>query len=282
MAAVLTSHSYGKSRVRVTRVTRLADRHEVRELAVDLHLEGEFEASYTLGDNSAVIATDTMKNVVYALAQGRPAESIEDFGAALASHFVDGFAHVRSATIRLAETPWRRIETAGRDHPHAFVGGGSEARTAIVTRDRAGLRFEAGLEGLQVLKTTGSGFSGFLRDRYTTLTESADRIFATEVSARWLYAPAGCLHWDDAHRRIRTALLETFAVHESLSVQQTLHAMGEAALAACAEVEEIRLDLPNKHRVLVDLERFGRENINEVFVATDEPFGLITGTLRRG
>src|SRR6516165_6778731 len=159
MAAVLTSHSYGKSRVRVTRVTRLADRHEVRELAVDVHLAGEFEASYTLGDNALIIATDTMKNVVYALAHGRPAESIEDFGAALASHFVEGFPHVRSATIRLAETPWRRIEAGGRDHPHAFVGGGSEARTAVVTRDRAGLRFEAGLESLQVMKTTGSGFA---------------------------------------------------------------------------------------------------------------------------
>jgi urate oxidase len=282
MPAVLTSHSYGKSRVRVTRVIRLADRHEVRELTVDVRLEGDFGASYTRGDNSLVIPTDTMKNVVHALAHGRPAEAIEDFGAALAGHFLEGFTHVRSATVRLVEHPWRRIAVDGRDHPHAFISGGGETRTAAVTRDRGGTRFEAGLEGLQVLKTTGSGFSGFLRDRYTTLPETADRIFATEVQARWLYAAGAEVSWDEAHGRVRRSLLETFAGHESLSVQQTLYAMGEAALSACAEVEEVALTLPNKHRTLVDLERFGRTNLNEVFVATDEPFGVITGTLRRG
>jgi urate oxidase len=280
MAAVLTSHSYGKSRVRVTRVTRLADRHEVRELAVDVRLEGDFDASYTQGDNAAVIATDTMKNVVYALAQGRPAEAVEDFAAALAGHFLDGFAHVRSATVRLAESPWRRLVVDGREHPHAFISGGTEARTAVVTAGRDGVRYEAGVEGLRLLKTTGSGFSGFLRDRYTTLADAADRVFATEVQARWRYA--GKTAWDDAFHQVRTALLETFARHDSLSVQQTLHAMGAAALDACPAVEEVTLNLPNRHHLLVDLERFGRENVNEVFVATDEPFGLITGTLRRG
>jgi urate oxidase len=281
MPAVLASHSYGKSRVRVTRVTRLADRHDVRELTVDVRLEGAFEDSYTRGDNARVIPTDTLKNVVYALAHGRPAEPIEEFGAALARHVLDSFAHVQTATVRVAESPWERITIGGREHPHAFVGGGGEVRTAVVTGRDDGLRFEAGLEGLQVLKTTGSGFSGFLRDPYTTLAETPDRLFATEVQARWLYDANGPPDWDDARRRVRRALLETFAVHDSLSVQQTLHAMGEAALDACSEVREITLSLPNKHRLLVDLTRFGKENVNEVFVTTDEPFGLITGTLRR-
>jgi urate oxidase len=282
MPAVLTSHAYGKSRVRLTRVTRRPGRHEVRELTVDVRLEGDFAASYTLGDNSKVIATDTMKNVVYALAQGRPAEAIEDFAAVVAGHFVESHEHVESAAVAVAEQPWRRIEIEGAESPHAFVGGDGEARTARVRLDRKSLRIESGLEGMQVLRTAGSGFVGFLRDGYTTLPEVTDRIFATEVQARWLYATAGQIDWDDAHGRIRTALLATFATHQSLSVQQTLHAMGEAALAACGDVEEIILTLPNKHRLLVDLSPFGRENANEVFVATDEPFGLITGTLRRG
>ncbi len=281
MPILLTSHSYGKSRVRVTRVTRLADRHEIRELTVDIRLEGEFDAAYTHGDNSRLIATDTMKNRVYALAQGRPAEAIEDFAAALAGHFLAEHAHVASVRVHIAEQPWQRITIDGRDHPHAFIGGGSEARTAVALRSRERLRFEAGIEGLQVLKTTGSGFSGFIRDQYTTLPETQDRILATEVQARWLYSAAR-VDFDDVHRRVRTALLETFATHDSLSVQQTLHAMGAAALAACATLEEITLTLPNMHRTLVDLERFGRENRNEIFVATDEPFGLISGTLRRG
>ena len=140
MNAVLSRHDYGKSGVRLTRVTRLADSHEIREIPVDVRLEGEFESSYTLGDNSQVIATDTMKNVVYALAQGRPAEAVEEFASALAGHFLDGFPQVRSATVRTAEQPWRRITVGGREHPHAFVGGGGETRTAAVTRRDRGRR----------------------------------------------------------------------------------------------------------------------------------------------
>ena len=282
MPAVLTHHAYGKSGVRLTRVTRLPDRHEIRELTVEVRLEGEFEASYTRGDNSRVIATDTMKNVVYALAHGRPAEPAEDFAAALADHFTGEYPHVRLAEVRIVERPWRRISVEGREHPHAFEGGDGETRTAAVTSGRDGRRVEAGLDGLQVLKTTRSAFTGFVRDRYTTLPESTDRIFATEVQARWRYGTAARVDWDDSHQRVRRALLVTFADHDSLSVQQTLLAMAEAALAASALVDEISLTLPNKHRILVDLKRFGRENVNEVFVATDEPYGLITGTVRRG
>jgi urate oxidase len=281
MSALLMHHSYGKSGVRLTRVTRLPDRHEIRELTVDVRLEGDFEGAYIHGDNSRIVATDTMRNIVYALAQGRPAEAIEDFGAALASHFLGEYAQVRSAAIRLAESPWQRITINGREHPHAFVGGGSETRTAHVVRDRGGLRVEAGIEGLQLLKTAGSAFSGFVRDRYTTLPETTDRIFATEVQARWSYAAGLSVDWDDAHARVRRALLETFAEHDSLSVQQTLHAMGAAALAISSAVDEITLIMPNRHRILFDLGRFGQTNANEIFVATNEPFGLITGTLRR-
>jgi urate oxidase len=262
-------------------VTRLPDRHEIRELTVEIRLEGEFEASYLVGDNSRIIATDTMKNVVYSLAQGRPAEAIEEFGRVLAGHFVEQFPQVSQATVELAEQPWSRIIVDGRDHPHAFFGQGGERRTATITRGPVGTTVEAGLDGLQVLKTTGSGFSGFIRDRLTTLPETSDRIFATEIRARWAYAQDTSVDWDRAHAGVRGALLETFARHESLSVQQTLFAMGEAALGACAEVEEIALVLPNQHRIPFDLGRFGQENRNEIFVATDEPFGVITGTIRR-
>ena len=117
MPVLLTSHSYGKSRVRVTRVTRLADRHEIRELTVDIRLEGDFDAAYTHGDNSSLIATDTMKNLVYALAQGRPAEAIEDFAAALAGHFLADMLTSRRSRSPLPSNP----------------GGGSRS-TAATTR----------------------------------------------------------------------------------------------------------------------------------------------------
>jgi urate oxidase len=182
--------------------------------------------------------------------------------------------------IRLVEQSWRRLVIDGREHPHAFMGSGAEQRTCTVTRTRQAVRVESGLEGLALLKTTDSAFRGFLRDAWTTLRETDDRIVATVVSARWLYGTVP-VDWDRCHQLVREALIEVFARHRSLAVQQTLHAMGAAALERCAEIEEITLELPNKHHLLVNLEPFGMPNPNEVFVPTAEPHGIISGTLRR-
>jgi len=274
MAAALTHNAYGKSQVRLTRVTRHADRHDLKELSVAIQLEGDFARSYLDGDNRQVIATDTMKNTVYVLAKTLGVTDIESFGLALARHFLQEYPQVTRAAIELDEQLWQRI------HPHAFVGGGGEMRSGVVTGTREACRVESGLSGLLVLKTADSAFAGFVRDRYTTLPETSDRIFATMVTAAWTYASKSA-DWDACHRLIRSTLLDAFAAHKSLGVQQTLFAMGEAALAACPHIDEIRLEMPNKHRILVNLQPFGLDNANEVFVATDEPFGLISGTVRR-
>ena len=272
MAAVLTQNAYGKSKVRLTRVTRHADRHDLKELSVAIQLEGDFARSYLDGDNSKVVATDSMKNTVYVLAKTLGVADVESFGLALARHFLQEYPQVTRAAIELDEQLWQRI------HPNAFVGGGGETRTCLVTGTRNGCRVESGLAGWLVLKTADSGFAGFVRDRYTTLPETTDRLFATMVTAAWLYTSASA-DWDASHRLIRGTLLDVFATHKSLGVQQTLYAMGEAALEACPHIEQIRLEMPNKHRILVNLQPFGLDNKNEVFVATDEPFGLISGTV---
>ena len=188
MPAVLTKHSYGKSRIRLTKVTRLADRHEVRELTIEIELEGDFADSYTSGDNRLVIPTDTMKNVAYALAREHPLESIEDFGAAVASHFLANHSHVEQATVRLAEQPLERIRVRG-PRASACVLRQDLARRepAPSMHSRRGLRVESGLDELFLLKSTDSAFCGFLRDRYTTLRDASDRILATMLKADWLY-----------------------------------------------------------------------------------------------
>jgi urate oxidase len=280
MSPQLTHNAYGKSHVRLTRVTRHADRHDFKELCIAIQLEGDFASSYLHGDNSRIIATDTMKNTVYVLARKHGVQTIEHFGQALARHFLDTYAHVSSAQISLVEQPWRRLTIDGREHPYAFSGTGGEKRTSAVTFTRQGLRIESGLEGLALLKTTESAFVGFIQDDYTTLRETDDRIFATLVTARWLYR-ATTADWDDCYDSIRQALLRVFAGHKSLSVQQTLHAMGAAALEAAPSIEQITLEMPNRHHLLVDLKRFGLDNNNDVYVATEEPFGLIVGTVRR-
>ncbi len=276
----LTHNSYGKSRVRLTKVTRHPDRHDLQEVTVDVELEGDFDAAYTSGDNSRIIATDTMKNTVYALARHHPIGDLEEFGLHLAGHFVDGFEQVDCATIRLAEQAWDRITEAGSPHPSAFVGGRSEQRVCTLRHTRHETTVQSGVEGLLILKTAHSSFSGFSRDAYTTLRETEDRILATSVTALWTYDDIG-LDWSTCYTDVRGSMLRIFAEHDSRSVQETLYKMGEAALAACSRISEITLHLPNSHRLPVNLEPFGLDNPNELFVPTPEPFGIISGTLKR-
>lgn len=285
MPVTLTANSYGKSDVRLVTVRRGPDRHELRDVTLSIRLEGDFAAAYTEGDNGGVVATDTMKNTVYALAADHPFDDVEDFGLALTDHLIQTYPRIASARVELAEHLWERIEAGGSPHPHAFRRAGTERRTAVVTRGRVSqasntVHVLAGLEDLVVMKTARSAFEGFPRDRYTTLQETSDRLMATAVRATWRYSrpyvPFGRL-WSD----VRRILLETFAGHDSRSVQHTLHAMGEAVLET-VDVEEIHLALPNRHHLPVDLTPFGLENRNEVFVATAEPYGLIEATLRRG
>lgn len=276
MPAILAADNYGKSAIRLVKVTRGADRHELRDLTVDVSLEGDFAAAHITGDNSGLLATDTMRNTVYALAAQHRIDGLEAFGRVLVEHFLAAAPSVARATVRLREHPWQRIG----DHPHAFQGGCGGTRVASVSGDAGGLRASGGIEDLLVLKTTGSGWSGFLRERYTTLKETNDRILATIVSASWDYGDAGS-EPADAWRRARDAVLEAFGDHFSPSVQFTLHRLGAAVLDAVPEIVRVRLSLPNRHHLLYDLARFGIDNDLEVFNATSEPYGLIEGTVER-
>jgi urate oxidase len=274
----LASNRYGKSRIRLVKVRRARDPHELVDLTIDVQLEGAFDAVYIEGDNRACLATDTMKNTVYALARQDPIADPESFALRLAGHFAEK-PGVSRVTISSTEQPWERVVAEGRPHPHAFVRAGGEQWTAVVTRDASGATVASGLTNLVALKTTDSAFSGFPRDAFTTLPETEDRILATAITATWVYR-RGTADFG-ARSIIRRRLLETFAAHESRSVQHTLYAMAEAALDACDDVSEVSLSLPNRHHLLVDLRPFGLDNPNEVFVATDQPFGLIEATVRR-
>jgi urate oxidase len=281
----LSWNRYGKSQVRLVKVRRRrADpsgqpaAHDLVDLTIDVQLEGDFGSVYLEGDNSSCLATDTMKNTVYAFAQRDALDHVEAFAARLTDHFL-AKTPVSRARVSAIEHPWSRLSAEGRPHPHAFVRAGSEQWTTVVTRDAQSVHVVSGLTDLVVLKTTDSAFSGFPRDEYTTLPETDDRILATSITATWTYRSAAVDF--TARERIRAALVETFAAHMSKSVQQTLYAMGESALAAAPEIVDITLTLPNRHHLLVDLKPFGLENPNEVFVATDRPFGLIEATMTR-
>ncbi|HYO25013.1 MAG TPA: urate oxidase [Lacipirellulaceae bacterium] len=279
------TQSYGKSRVRVTKVLRDSAVHEVVELSVDVDLDGDFTAAYTAGDNSMVIPTDTMKNTVYAFARELDVRDVETFAWTLGNHFVENFDHVAQAMVRVTERPWQRLESGGNWHPHAFTGSSTERATchALVNRAAQGEpegTIECGLQGLVLLKTTASGFAKFLRDEFTTLKETDDRIFATDLTAAWSYNDTPD-DWRGIRRRIRAKLIHEFAARFSPSVQATLYEMCAGVLDAEPAVEEISLSMPNLHRNLIDLSPFDLDNPNVLFVPTDEPHGSISASVCR-
>ncbi|GAB3729345.1 urate oxidase [Amycolatopsis oliviviridis] len=276
MAITLGPNQYGKAEVRLVTVRREGSVHHLKDLTVSTSLRGDLAATHLTGDNADVVATDTQKNTVYAFAKEAPVGEIEDFALRLGRHFVDSFEHISGARVLIDEHGWNRIS----GHDHAFSQAGSEKRTTAVTIQDGQAWVVSGLDDLVVLKSTGSEFHGFPRDGYTTLAETNDRILATAVTARWRYQGDG-IDWATSHAEVRRILLETFADKHSLSLQQTLYAMGEAVLKEREEVAEVRLSLPNKHHFLVDLSPFGLKNDNEVFYAADRPYGLIEGVVLR-
>jgi urate oxidase len=281
MAIHILQDNYGKSKVRLLKVDRRGERHEIQNLTIDIALKGDFDAIHKDGDNSLCLPTDTMKNTVYALAgEKKEIETIEAFGQRLAAHFLDNNPQVSSVTINIQQHSWKRMKIGSGEHDHSFLRGSDEKRIADIDANVNGVTIQAGVEDLIVMKTTRSGFTGFLKDAYTTLPEVSDRVFSTAIKATWRYKDANAAS-DELFDSIRELILKVFSVHDSLSVQHTLYAMGEAVLEFANEVEEIAFSLPNIHCLPVDNSKFGLEDKNCIFVPTDEPHGLIEARLAR-
>ena len=278
--AALSKTSYGKSRIRLVQVSRRGERHELRDLTIAVAFEGDYDTSYTDGDNTHVLPTDTMKNTVYALAARDGVGEPEAFGMVLGRHFLSRNPRLARVAIDVVDHAWVRIAVGEREHGHAFVRRGPEHRTARVLTDRQGSLITAGISDLVIMKSAHSAFAGFPRDEFTTLPETTDRLLATALTTTWAYAGSE-IEFAATFRSVRTALLEAFAQHDSLSVQHTLYAMGQFVLDSIDVISSISLEMPNRHHLPVDLTRFGLENRNEIFVATEEPHGLIKATLSR-
>ena len=276
----LTDTSYGKSRIRLVRVTRHGDRHAVRDFTVAVAFEGGYDTSYTVGDNADVTPTDTMKNTVYALAGRDGVGEPEAFALALGRHFIDRNAKLDRVSIDITDHGWDRLTVGDREQGSSFVRRGPELRTARVVTDRRGSKITAGITDLLVMKTSKSAFAGFPRDEFTTLPETTDRLFVTALTTTWTYVDSE-IDFAAMFSSVRTTLLESFAQHDSRSVQHTMYAMGQVVLDTIESVESIRLEMPNRHHLPIDLSKFGLPNRNEVFVATEEPHGLIKATLSR-
>lgn len=281
---VLGPNQYGKAEVRVVRINRDTEVHQIRDLNVTSFLRGDYTECYVTGDNANVIATDTQKNTVYALAKKHGITTPEAFLLTLGRHFLDK-PEVDGGRWLADSYPWDRILVDGSPHEHSFVKSKQEIRTAAVTIEDGVEYVLGGFKDLTVLKSTGSEFTGFPRDEYTTLPETDDRIMATDIAARWLYTEdldISTADLDTLYSRVKQIVMEQFAALHSLSLQQTLYAAGKAVLETLPQIEDIRFAMPNNHHYVVNLEPFGLENPNEVFEAGDRPYGLMNASITRG
>ncbi len=284
MAIHLGANQYGKAESRVVRIYRDTPRHQIRDLNVSSALRGRFEDAHITGNQAEVLPTDTQKNTAFAFAKEKGVGAIEDFALTLGDHFLEATPAADGARIAIEEYPWERILVDGQEHDHSFVRAGSGIRSTIVNVEGRGAERRAhvvsGIHDLTVLKSTGSEFHGFRKDKYTTLPETDDRILATSLVARWRYDHTE-VDWDKSYDEIKALLLEQFARIHSYALQQTLYGMGSVVLERHPEVAEIKFSAPNKHHFLVDLSPFEVENPGEVFIAADRPYGLIEATVVR-
>ena len=277
----LSSSRYGKGRVRVLRLVRTGGRHDVRELTVRVILEGDFARAYVQADNRAVIATDTIKNIVNVLAHRHPEADPETFATIVGRFLLDRYEQVDVADVHATETRWTRLVLDGASHDHAFTrdGNGRPFGHSVVGREGATVR--SGIEDFTFMKTTDSGWSDFHSDKFRTLPDTTDRIVATSMDATWTWAEVPD-SYEAANGRVMDAMLRAFAGRYSESVQASMYRMGEAALAAVPAIRQIRLLMPNKHYIPIDLGPFGITDRTTVFLPTDEPHGQIEAVVDRG
>jgi urate oxidase len=278
MANVLGSNQYGKAENRVVRIVRDTPRHEIHDLNVSTSLRGAFGDAHTTGDQAEVLPTDTQKNTAFAYAKLHGIESIEDYSLALGSRLLEACPAASAAQVRTEEYAWDRLGD------HSFVRRGGSVRTCVVTVGRDQTHVLSGVQELVLLNSTDSEFKGFLKDEFTTLAETDDRILATSLVARWRHGSSEGVDWNASYAAAMTTLLDTFADTYSRALQETLHAMGCAVLDSQPGIAEIKFSAPNKHHFLVDFSRFGVDgltNDGEVFHAADRPYGLIEAQVTR-
>ncbi|GGL81655.1 uricase [Streptomyces fumigatiscleroticus] len=287
MTVMLGQNQYGKAENRVVRIVRDGATHHIKDLNVSVSLSGDMDEVHHSGSNAHVLPTDTTKNTVFAFAKEHGIDSAEQFGIHLARHFVTSQEPIHRARIRIEEYAWERIAASDPDteKKHSFVRSGQEVRLTQVSYDGERWEVVSGLKDLTVLNSTDSEFWGYVKDKYTTLPETHDRILATEVSGRWRFNWSDDARempdWEESYRETRKHLLQAFAETYSLSLQQTMYQMGTRIIERRDEIDEVRFSLPNKHHFLVDLEPFGLKNDNEVYFAADRPYGLIEATILR-
>lgn len=263
--------SYGKLRVPLQRVVALeGGGHEVLACEVSIEVLGEnFGAAYTEGDNREVVATDTMKNFILRESLAFEGETLEGLIVHLGRGFLDTYPVMEAVRMTGREHRFDRFSDK------LFVRERGDHAVAVAELGPEGLRdLRSGREDLLLLKVTGSAFTRFARDDYTTLPERVDRPLYIRMDVRWRYGdPSG---EPVSSLEVREELMRTFDEFVSESIQHLVHEMGTRMLARWPSLSEVHFEAENHTRDPAG-EGDGRKIYTDPFPAQ----GLITLTLER-
>jgi urate oxidase / 2-oxo-4-hydroxy-4-carboxy-5-ureidoimidazoline decarboxylase len=266
---------YGKSDVIVYRLNRDGIATEghlpVFGANVTMLLYGDaFWPTYTAGDNTGLVATDSMKNFIQRETLNFAGSDLQTYCRFLAEKFINTYPQTEGIQVRAMEIPYTGVV----DGSVAFAPCGPERAMAQVELRQGGEVLEArsGIHGFRLLRLGGSAFTGFVRDQYTTLPEIHNRPLHMWLDVDWLCSQPAVLT-----ACVRQMVHSMFHSFESGSIQQVIYQIGTKMLAELPAVTEVRLEANNRTWDTV------AERGEELGVFTDArpPFGCLGLTLRR-
>ncbi|XP_039341174.1 uricase-like [Mauremys reevesii] len=278
---------YGKNVIKLLRIRRDGKKHCIKEVEACVHLRLDSVNEYLHGDNSAVIPTDTMKNIVLALAKCKGIQTVEQFALDICNHFISSYCHVVYVKTYVQEVPWRRLEKNGIPHVHSFICVPEGIRFCEAEQCRNGCPLViSGIKELKLKKTTQSGFQGFHRDKYTTIPDRTDRVLSAELFCKWSYGECQDIDFDCVWNTVHECVLEAFSGppdcgEYSPSHQKTVNNIQMLTLARVPQIQEIEITLNNIYYDVIDLQKFGLTNDKEVLIPVDIPYASYTCTLGR-
>jgi urate oxidase len=275
--------SHGESRLRMLRVVRRGDRHDARDLTVSCRFEGEFTEAFIDGRSEGLPPGEALKSLVHATARQHAGAEIERFGLALCDRLLTGSPRVTRARVDITEQPWSRLEVGGKAQGQAFLAGGPERRTAAITSNGEQVAVVSGIEQLTIMRTSGFAPSrrGVPDNDASGVDDGLQRLLVAALSARWTYSTPD-VTFDPYRQGVRAAIVETFGCHASRSVQHTLYAIADVVLSSYEDIRDISLSLHERPYRPADLFRAGVENPDDLFVAIEEPVGVVEVTVERG
>jgi urate oxidase len=277
------SSSHGESQLRMLRVVRRGDRHDARDLTVACRFEGDFTEAFVEGRTAAVLPGEALKALVHATARQHAGSTIEMFGLALCESLMRNHTRLTRARVEIAERPWNRLEVGGKPQGQVFLAGTPERRTASVTSNGQQVSVVSGIEHLTIMRTSGLKPRGPRPGAEADSSGSDDGLqplLVGTLSARWTYT-SGDVTFDPYRQGVRAAIVETFGCQASRTVQQTLYSIAEVVLSSYEEISDISLSLHERPYRPVDLFSAGVENPDDLFVAIEEPIGVIEVKVER-